>query len=304
MFIQSTSTAVQVKPTLCASAPNSASRSGPPSNDVASIKPTNTNLAGTRGNIQDAPADHENAPDSRGKISTTNDVESLRNGIIRTSRSNAKKALYTIVLVGESGVGKSSVVDFIGNVLAGNDLDHYILDHTNRQGGSANQIPTSEARLYEFTSINGIVVRILDMPGLVDTRDPHQAELHKKSIATEIQKHVDHVTAVLVIANGTVPRGTGGLRSALSTLFTIFPQTLVNNISFMFTNVASPLSWNVCQDTIPEVLKGAPQFQIDNPVALQEKYFKLKDRPNMKNIRSTMYKEVKDGEQNALEMLQ
>jgi len=139
------------------------------------------------------------------------------------------------------------------------------------------------------------------MPGLVDTRDPHQAELYKKSIATEIQKHIDHVTAVLVIANGTVPpRGTGGLRSALSTLFTIFPKTLANNIAFMFTNVASPLSWNVCQDTIPEVLNGAPQFRIDNPVALQEKYFKLKDGPN---IKPKLYEEVKGGEQNALEML-
>ena len=141
------------------------------------------------------------------------------------------------------------------------------------------------------------------MPELVDTRDLQQAELYKKSIATEIQKYIDHVTAVLVIANGTVPRGTGGLRSALSTLFTIFPKTLANNTAFMFTNVAGPLCWNFCQDTIPEVLKAAPQFQIDNPVALQEKYLKLKDSPTMKSIGPKMYKEVQDGEQNALEML-
>jgi len=56
-------------------------------------------------------------------------------------------------------------------------------------------------------------------------------------------------------------------------------DVLANNIAFMYTNVASPLCWNFCQDTIPEVLKGAPQFRIDNPVALQEKYFKLKDGP-------------------------
>lgn len=71
----------------------------------------------------------------------------------------------------------------------------------------------------------------------------------------------------------------------------------------MFTNVANPLSWNFCQDTIPEVLKGAPQFQIDNPAALRAKYLKLKSDPNMENIKTKMRIEVEDGERNALEML-
>jgi len=71
------------------------------------------------------------------------------------------KAPYTILLVGETGVGKSSVLEFIANVLAGNDIDHYnfnILDHTNERGGSNNQSQTNSARLYEFTSMNGVVV--------------------------------------------------------------------------------------------------------------------------------------------------
>ena len=141
------------------------------------------------------------------------------------------------------------------------------------------------------------------MPGLGDTRDLQQAGLHMNSIATEIQKHIDHVTAVLILANGTVPRGTGGLHLALSTLFTAFPKSLANNIAFMFTNVPNPLCWNFCQDTIPVVLKGAPQFRVDNPVALQGKFSKLKDDSNMNNIRAQMHTEVKDGEQGALEML-
>jgi len=127
--------------------------------------------------------------------------------------------------------------------------------------------------------------------------------IRRKSIATEIQERLDHVTAILVFANGTVPRGSGGLHSALSTLSTIFPDTWAKNIAFTFTNVANPLSWNFCQDAIPEVLKAAPQFQIDNPVALQEKYLGLKGAPDMKNTRTEMHAEVKDGEQSGLEML-
>jgi len=90
----------------------------------------------------------------------TSDVESLKKGIINVSK-NSVKAPYTILLVGETGVGKSSVLELIANVVSGNEMNRYnfgILDGTNEQVGSDNQSKTSFARLYEFTSKSGIVV--------------------------------------------------------------------------------------------------------------------------------------------------
>lgn len=87
------------------------------------------------------------------------DVESLRKGIIKTAKNKARTS-YTILLVGETGVGKSSVLELIANVLMGN-VDQYdfdILDHTNEQGGSDNQSQTNSARIYEITSKNGVMV--------------------------------------------------------------------------------------------------------------------------------------------------
>jgi predicted GTPase len=89
----------------------------------------------------------------------SSDVESLKKGIIKSN----KKALvgYTILLVGETGVGKSSALEFIGNVLIGNDIDHYdfnILDHSNETVGSDKESQTNEARVYRFTSRSGIEV--------------------------------------------------------------------------------------------------------------------------------------------------
>jgi len=52
-------------------------------------------------------------------------------------------------------------LEFIANVLAGNDHDHYnfaILDHTNELGGPDHQSQTNSARVYKFTSKNDIVV--------------------------------------------------------------------------------------------------------------------------------------------------
>ena len=140
---------------------------------------------------------------------------------------------------------------------------------------------------------------------MADTRGIQQDEVHKRSIANEIQNHVDSVNAVLILANGTAPRITVGTEYTLSTLFAIFPKTLANNIAFVFTNVLNPLSSNFSQDTVPQVLKGAPQFYLDNPVALQKKYIKLANKGDQsrKNLKADMRKHVVAGEQKALQMM-
>jgi len=214
-------------------------------------------------------------------------------------------------------------MEFIANVLIGKDTDHSdfsILDHTNEQGGSDNQSQTNSARLYEFTSSNGVVVstgafdrgefmypfpkvRILDTPGLADTRGIQQDELNKRSIATQIEEHVDSITAVLILVNGSVPCVTVGTGDVFSMLSAIFPKALTHNTAFMFTNVLSPLHWNFPVDSVPPVLQDAPRFLLNNPIALQRKYLKLKDDPNMKKRRMDLRKEVKAGEEQALGVL-
>ena len=87
----------------------------------------------------------------------SSDVESLRKGIIKTSKNEAQ-APYTILLVGETSVGKTSVLGLIANVLTGNGLDNYDPDILNEQGGTSKQRQTNSAHLYEFTSKNGVMV--------------------------------------------------------------------------------------------------------------------------------------------------
>jgi len=139
-------------------------------------------------------------------------------------------------------------------------------------------------------------VRVLDTPGLADIRGIEQDERHMDSIANQIKKHIDSVTAVLILANGT-GRITVATDYALSTLSAIFPKSLDDNIAFIFTNVPSALAWNLPQDTVPRVLEGARQFLLDNPIALQKKCLELTLR-KARVIRSCL----KTQEQRALEM--
>ena len=119
---------------------------------------------------------------------------------------------------------------------------------------------------------------------------------------TQIKNHIDSITAVLVLANGTVPRVTVGTAYALSMLSAILPKTSSKNIALVSTNVSSPLYWNLSGATIPDVLKDAPQFLLDNPIALQRKYLKLMNDPNMTTQMSGFREAVQAGEQGALEM--
>ena len=90
----------------------------------------------------------------------SSDVESLRQGIIKTSENKVRPP-YNILLVGETGTGKSSFLEFVDNVLTGKDVNRYefnTLDRSNEAGGSGGQSQTNSARIYELSSKNGILV--------------------------------------------------------------------------------------------------------------------------------------------------
>ena len=121
-----------------------------------------------------------------------------------------------------------------------------------------------------------------------------------KSILTQVENYIDCITAVIILANGTVPRITVGTDDALSFLSTISPKIPVKHMCAILTNLPSPLSRNFPGNAFLDILT---QFVLDNPVALQKKYLKLKDDPNMKKESMDLRTMVKAGEQKALGML-
>ncbi|KIY66908.1 hypothetical protein CYLTODRAFT_354146 [Cylindrobasidium torrendii FP15055 ss-10] len=198
----------------------------------------------------------------------------MKQGIIKSAKNRAE---FTILLVGETGVGKTCFLSFFANVIEGRSPAEYVPVHdiNNEQGGSQKCSQTQAARVYEFRSRNDVRIRILDTPGLADTRGISKDQEHKKNIAETIQNYIPVVNAVIVLANGTQPRLGVATDYALTTLSSIFPRSLRDNIAFLFTNVSNALSWNFQPDSIPSFLQSAQQLIVDNPFAMREKYLSI-----------------------------
>lgn len=177
--------------------------------------------------------------------------------------------------VGETGTGKTTLLSLLVNVLNGKNPQDYEIAHdpNNEAGGARNQSQTNFVRSYELRSRNGIEFRIFDTPGLADTRGPDQDEQHKANIARAIEESIPLVDAVIILANGTAERLGAATDYALTTLSSILPYTFVDNIGIIFTNVATRISSNFVQDSLPGALQGLRnnQFWLDNPVALWKK---------------------------------
>ena len=209
---------------------------------------------------------------------------------------------------GETGKGKTSFLSLLANVLNGNNPNQYVFfhDESNEAGGAKAQSQTNSAKLYELTSRNGITVRILDTPGLADTRGVARDEQSKESIAKAIEESIPIVNAVIILANGTEERLGIATDYALTTLSSIFPRTLAENIGIVFTNVAGLLSCNFDPDSLPDALRGIPNnhFLLDNPLALRKKLIHFRgQRTTNKRVLAELESAVKDGHTRALREL-
>ncbi|KZW01532.1 hypothetical protein EXIGLDRAFT_602837 [Exidia glandulosa HHB12029] len=202
---------------------------------------------------------------------------SLRPPAIQGPLHPLKKRELTVILVGETGVGKTSLMSLLANVCDNRTIHEFIPQHNpdNDTNLAAMHSQTKAAMLYEMTRYDGVRIRVLDTPGLCDTRGIEQDAEHKASIADAIRDYVVQVDAVIVMANGTNTRLTVPTDYALSTLSAMFPASIASNIGFLFTNVESPLTFNFQQSSLPECLQDAELFTLQNPLALLLKYQEL-----------------------------
>ncbi|KAF8604810.1 hypothetical protein BDV93DRAFT_605735 [Ceratobasidium sp. AG-I] len=191
----------------------------------------------------------------------------------RSALGPLKKDVVTILLIGETGSGKTSLMSLLVNLFQGNGPFELTDQHdpTKESGLSQAHSQTTGVKLYTVTTADGTTVQILDTPGLADTNGIDKDDEHKAKINNGIRDFIESIDAVLIVANGTVPRLGAATNYTLSVISSIFPYSIIDNICFVFTN-SDLCSLNFQMDDLQPELRGSKWWAIQNPLPLHKSY--------------------------------
>jgi GTPase SAR1 family protein len=185
-----------------------------------------------------------------------------------------KKREMTILLVGETGVGKTALVNLLGNVLHGHSPQTYrdMHDASKEANGADVGSKTPEALIYRFTSQDGIKICLIDTPGLADSRGIEHDEHHKASIVRVIRDAIPMIDGVLIVANGATERLDVVTDYAITTMASFLPCTMADNIAIVFTTVVDPKRFDFKLESLPGFLRQSKVYFLDNPIALMKRH--------------------------------
>ncbi|KAF9492685.1 hypothetical protein BDN71DRAFT_1396304 [Pleurotus eryngii] len=173
----------------------------------------------------------------------------------------------TILLIGETCVGKTSFLDLLANVCAGRVMNEFKEEHERQNEYDAGgRSQTKKPKLYRITCSNGSTINVIDTPGLSDPRGMEFDDEHKQAIADFIKTQIDAIDCVLIMTNGTVAHVSIPTRYTLSIISSMFPSSIVDNVALLFTMVPSPLHFNFKREMLPDAVRNAKSWCIDNPL--------------------------------------
>ncbi len=136
------------------------------------------------------------------------------------NRQYKLKEIYNIVVLGNTGVGKSSLL----NMLGGKDDAFVVGDDTE----SVTQYSNSQVLRFMGKESN-ILLRLIDTQGLSDTGGDKTDMVHIKNMVDTIRK-LESIDLFLICLDGTNPRFTSYVRGTIDLFSQIFPDFLFHSV--------------------------------------------------------------------------
>jgi energy-coupling factor transporter ATP-binding protein EcfA2 len=177
--------------------------------------------------------------------------------------SSLSKRVFNVLLVGPTGVGKSTWINALANYLQYTTLDeakhghlisvipaeftiqdHSYTDHSIKYGEShENEIHrpgesvTQRPRQHNFHVNEKAIVNVIDTPGINDTRGLSQDEFNCRHILEEIKslRNPAELHAIAILLRSNEAKLTATFENAIYQLLGMFPKPALNNIVFVFT---------------------------------------------------------------------
>ncbi|XDV19474.1 hypothetical protein PO909_024940 [Leuciscus waleckii] len=167
------------------------------------------------------------------------------NGKVRKwtyGKKDSTKQNKIVLLVGETGVGKTTIINTMVNYLMGvkfEDEIWYEITEEEEEARDQSVSQTSEITMYEVFPIKGsISLTIIDTPGYGDTRglekDLEVAE--NLSMLFQSSDGVRQIDAVCFVTQASKNRLSDRQHYIISSILSLFGKDIVNNIVFLITH--------------------------------------------------------------------
>ncbi|XP_059357003.1 uncharacterized protein LOC132095931 [Carassius carassius] len=155
-------------------------------------------------------------------------------------KKDPSKPNKIILLVGETGVGKTTLINSMVNYLLGVKFEDEIwYEITEEAAGDQSESQTSEITMYEVFPIRGpISLTIIDTPGYGDTRglDKDLEVAENLSALFQSNDGVCEVDAVCFVTQASKNRLSDRQHYIISSILSLFGKDIVNNIVFLITH--------------------------------------------------------------------
>lgn len=168
----------------------------------------------------------------------------------------------TVLIVGGTGAGKSTLINMIGNYFMGGNLSNppdsmkvliptaFIdatvgIRHNERNRSDRSSAQTTEVQSYSWPGLT-----LIDTPGFADTAGPEKDDENLLKIL-EFASAEPSLAGIMIVVNGTQARNTSNMQTILSRLRGLVPDVALDNIIFVVTNCPGKDSCNFSLDLIP-----------------------------------------------------
>ncbi|XP_043100835.1 uncharacterized protein LOC122348983 [Puntigrus tetrazona] len=165
------------------------------------------------------------------------------NGKVRKwiyNKKGASKPNKIILLVGETGVGKTTLINSMVNYLKGVKFEDEIwYEITEEQSRDQSESQTSEITMYDVCPLKSpMSLTIIDTPGYGDTRGLDKDLEVAENIATLFQSNdgVREVDAVCFVIQASKNRLSDRQHYIISSILSLFGKDIVDNIVFLITH--------------------------------------------------------------------